>query len=226
MENLNIKIESSELITEGSKTIINFLKYNNIETLEQLLNIDETSLLKYDKLPLTYKYELKGLIDLLKYKYLNIPLIYDSYLEQELTSKDYGNGYIFINWPNNILSRMGFNQTECKDINQFATLYYKNRITILDIFKKYIEDNIDTYLTSSIKEKMSLHISSYKNNKLELIKNETNTQTYISLKKELKKLIEEKQKLEEQILFIQKQIIELNIDENTILENQKRNHKI
>ena len=213
MNTLDTKIESSMLITEGSIPIINFLKNNNIITINHLLNINIETILKKSKLSLTHKYELYGLINLLKCKYQNIPITHEINLETKLIIKNYGNQNIYIEWPNNILSKLGFNQIESKNINQFATLYCKKDMTIIDIFKKYINNNIDTYLTSIIKEKMSLHITSYNYTKLENNKNITYLEKYTYLKNKLEQLISKRNDIDNEIISIKNELLNLNIEE-------------
>lgn len=201
MENLeNIKIENTNLLSKDSITIHNIIELYKINNVKQLIDMFENNIISIAKTQKEYKYELNGLINLIKFKYLDITLNTDNYLNTALQCKNYISG-IYIEWPDNALSSMGFNKKECQKLDSFAKTIYKNGLTIHDVFTEYLKNNNinNDYVLS---EKILLHLKSYK------YKKETPLKDKIERNKQIEELIRERDSL-----YLEKYKIELRLEE-------------
>lgn len=177
-----------------------FFKRHNIKTLKDLFDLSDEEI-SQTKLSIQTKNELRGMIELLKYKYLNIPLIADEYLNQPFSFESPND--------NQQLIRMGFTTTERRLV--YGPLrnenVKKNQLTYLDVLKRV--NTKSPYLN----EKIRLYMESY---------SQKEEQGFW----ESKKLIESLKELTTELQFLQEKRNSLNlqIDEiqNQISELQNK----
>ena len=203
-----IELEKTNLFSKDSYAINNILKKFNIKTVKDFLDAYDIIVNK-KFITNDNRNEIKGLTDLLKFKYLDIPIISDAYLDTILESHYYDD-YIFIDWPKNSLSRMGFNNIECRTIDSFAKTHIKKNITIYNIFLAYIKyeykkSNINSN-NSVILEKILLLINSYKKRREDEIIFNNRKKELNLLKLELKNLLIRKNEINIKIEDVKKKI--------------------
>jgi len=161
MKKNKISLNSLEYYN-GHSSLYKIFEENKIYYVSQILN-DKLMQKIYLKLDKPYNYELLGFIDLIKYSYLNIPLITNQFLQH--------NYKIVINNTDN-LSRMGFNPRQKnhllytldkakQDLIDDMTLYDCFNLLITK-YSKILDNN---YSAKGIDIIIIKYLENYQNNK-------------------------------------------------------------
>lgn len=187
------------------------LRKNNITTVGQLFN-DKLMNELFINCHRSTRIQLRGFVSLLKYKYLNIPMVNNYVLEADCQNIGY-------------LRRLGFNEadiTKIRDISERYNLYQElESDKIYDLLKGFL-----IYSNQRFTEIINLNLASYDNEIQNTIEessdisneNESHTSSEIQaisiLRNQLSGLISVRDNLNEQILNLQQQIEILSDKQN------------
>ena len=189
----------------------NVLRKNNITTVGQLFD-DKLMNELFINCHRATRIQLRGFVSLLKYKYLNIPMVNNYVLEDDCQNIGY-------------LRRLGFNEadiTKIRDISERFNLYQElESDKIYDLLKGFL-----IHSNQRLTEIINLNLASYDNEIQDTIEessdisneNESHTSSEIQaisiLRNQLSGLISVRDNLNEQILNLQQQIEILSDKQN------------
>lgn len=162
-----------------SKVINDYLKANNIKTVNELLTLD------VDYIQDNYlKNLLRGLKDLLQYKYNYRPLPFDTYLNSLITFKYNDNAYLTVDFGIIDFDRMGLSFTEKLDLKAWAKILYNQydikEITLIELMKSFVKYGKDTNLA----KKLNVFIDYYDKDE-KMVKGENSISKLLYLKNKL-----------------------------------------
>ena len=132
-----------------NKVVIEFLGANNIKTVKDLKEYD------VDLIEDIYiKNQLRGLKDLLDYKFSYRPLPFDTFLNTNITYKYNDNAYLTVNFGIIDLNRMGISFSEQLDLKAWAKILYNQyetrEITLIELIKSFIKYGSDNPLSRKL----------------------------------------------------------------------------
>ena len=132
-----------------NKVVIEFLETNNIKTVKDLKNYD------IDLIEDVYiKNQLRGLKDLLDYKFSYRPLPFDTFLNTNITYKYNDNVYLTVNFGIIDFNRMGISFSEQLDLKAWAKVLYNQyetrEITLIELMKSFIKYGSDNILSRKL----------------------------------------------------------------------------
>lgn len=132
-----------------NKVVIEFLETNNIKTVKDLKNYD------IDLIEDVYiKNQLRGLKDLLDYKFSYRPLPFDTFLNTNITYKYNDNAYLTVNFGIIDFNRMGISFSEQLDLKAWAKVLYNQyetrEITLIELMKSFIKYGSDNILSRKL----------------------------------------------------------------------------
>ena len=162
-----------------NKVVNEYLEANNIKTVNDLLKLD------VDYIEDIYlKNLLRGLKDLLQYKYHYRPLPFDTYLNTLITFKYNDNAYLTVDFDIIDFHRMGISFSEQLDLKAWAKILYNQydvkEITLIELMKSFVKYGRDTNLA----KKLSVFIDYYDKDK-NIIKGENTMSKFFYLKSKL-----------------------------------------
>lgn len=162
-----------------NKVVNEYLEANNIKTVNDLLKLD------VDYIEDIYlKNLLRGLKDLLQYKYHYRPLPFDTYLNTLITFKYNDNAYLTVDFGIIDFHRMGISFSEQLDLKAWAKILYNQydvkEITLIELMKSFVKYGRDTNLA----KKLSVFIDYYDKDK-NIIKGENTMSKFFYLKSKL-----------------------------------------
>ena len=162
-----------------SKVVNDYLGANNIKTVDELLALD------VDYIEDKYlKNLLRGLKDLLQYKYHYRPLPFDTYLNTLITFKYNDNAYLTVDFDIIDFHRMGLSFSEKLDLKAWAKILYNQydvkEITLIELMKSFVKYGKDTNLA----KKLSVFIDYYEKDE-KMVKGENTMSNLLYLKNKL-----------------------------------------
>ena len=162
-----------------SKVVNDYLGANNIKTVDELLALD------VDYIEDKYlKNLLRGLKDLLQYKYHYRPLPFDTYLNTLITFKYNDNAYLTVDFDIIDFHRMGLSFSEKLDLKAWAKILYNQydvkEITLIELMKSFVKYGKDTNLA----KKLSVFIDYYEKDE-KMVKGENTMSKLLYLKNKL-----------------------------------------
>ena len=162
-----------------SKVVNDYLGANNIKTVDELLALD------VDYIEDKYlKNLLRGLKDLLQYKYHYRPLPFDTYLNTLITFKFNDNAYLTVDFDIIDFHRMGLSFSEKLDLKAWAKILYNQydvkEITLIELMKSFVKYGKDTNLA----KKLSVFIDYYEKDE-KMVKGENTMSKLLYLKNKL-----------------------------------------
>ena len=162
-----------------SKVVNDYLGANNIKTVDELLALD------VDYIEDKYlKNLLRGLKDLLQYKYHYRPLPFDTYLNTLITFKFNDNAYLTVDFGIIDFHRMGLSFSEKLDLKAWAKILYNQydvkEITLIELMKSFVKYGKDTNLA----KKLSVFIDYYEKDE-KMVKGENTMSKLLYLKNKL-----------------------------------------
>lgn len=210
-------LRDTGLLSDTSTELIEFLSVNEISTVAKFLECIDNDLFRYTTYSDTMN-EARGLADILKNKYFDIPLISDIYLDNDIELISFklpGGNYEMFGIKSKIkekttiytaINRLGFNDKErWRIISEYGERFSGNRL--IDIFKDILNEEYFKRENISIEDKVFfnkvLYIVSYWNNR-------NNQIIRLGLMNEIEKMLEELRILLEKKDLLDKQIYELN----------------
>ena len=133
-----------------NKVLLDYLEANNIKTLEDFYNID------IDMIEDIYiKNLLRGLKDLIQYKYSYKPLPFDTYLSSNITFKYNDNAYLTVDFGIIDFNRMGISFSEQLDLKAWAkvlyTQYNEKELTLIELMRSFIKYGKDLELSKKLR---------------------------------------------------------------------------
>lgn len=218
MENVNNDFTNLALIDTGlysnEGVFYEFFRRHNITSVAQLLDDDLVTYLKTTT-KTALKEELSGLVEVLRYKYLNAPLPQLSTLDQKVFTENF-NGYLTLNIN---FRKLGF----ARWVNHYAMLYAEKiennkidkshkDILLVDFLRNSLQNSLTTSKgnkkTIVYKNIATIYLEAYYN------KNITNINQLYQLREQLEKAILMRDQLDEQIAIISEKI-------DTLLEEEQ-----
>jgi len=208
-----ISLKDTGLLSNYSKNIALLLKKNNITTVEELFQFENTDAFVFIRHYKT-KNELMGLIELLKYKYLHQPLSTASYLEDVLVPQPINFKIQPNTYPDHLkdipFARMGFCSYEQDLIKEFA-LKIQQEITLYDLFCNIVSTIQENRKQKTIFQKvfihkliLYIHYDRFKNQSLE------EKEQWKLLRNELETIIKKRNQLDQQITLTTQELSLLN----------------
>ena len=162
-----------------NKVIKEFLEVNNIKTVNELREYD-VDLIE----DVNTKNQLRGLKDLLAYKYSYRPLPFDTFLNTNITYKFNDNAYLTVDFGIIDFTRMGLSFSEQLDLKAWAKILYNQyatrEITLIELMKSFVKYGND----STLIRKLSVYIEYYDKDK-EILKGENTMSKFFYLKSKL-----------------------------------------
>lgn len=169
-----------------NKIVNDYLEANNIKTVRDLLNLEVDYIPEID-----LKNLLRGLQNLLEYKYVYKPLPFDRYLGEKIKFKYKDNAYLTVDFGIIDFRRMGISFSEELDLKAWAkilhTQYDKKEISLIELMKSFIEYGRDTNLA----EKLNYFVEYYDKDQT-IIKGENTMSKYFYLRSKLDVMHERK----------------------------------
>ena len=167
-----------------NKVVNEYLEANNIKTVEELLKLD------VDYIEDVYlKNLLRGLKDLLQYKYHYKPLPFDTYLNTLVTFKFNDNAYLTVDFDIIDFHRMGLSFSEQLDLKAWAKILYSQydvkEITLIELMKSFVKYGKDTNLA----KKLNVFIDYYDKDK-KIVKGENTISKLMYLRSKLDDIYE------------------------------------
>lgn len=218
MENVNNDFTNLALIDTGlysnEGVFYEFFRRHNITSVAQLLDDDLVTYLKTTT-KTALKEELSGLVEVLRYKYLNEPLPQLSTLDQKVFAENF-NKHLTLNIN---FRKLGF----ARWVNHYAMLYAakieNNKIDkshkdilLVDFLRNSLQNSLTTTKgnkkTIVYKNIATIYLEAYYN------KNITNINQLYQLREQLEKAILMRDQLDEQIAIISEKI-------DTLLEEEQ-----
>ena len=149
-----------------NKVVIDYLEANNIKTVKELKEYD------IDLIEDIYiKNQLRGLKDLLDYKFSYRPLPFDTFLNTKITYKYNDNAYLTVNFGLIDFNRMGISFSEQLDLKAWAKVLYNQyetrEITLIELMKSFIKYGSDNTLS----RKLCVYVEYYDKDK-QIVKGE------------------------------------------------------
>ena len=170
-------------------------KKNEITKLHQVLN-DEEMYLIMEKCKSKTRRELSAFINLMKYKYLNVPITNDYLLERKIATTEYTIDETLIN--------LGFPSLCIKDLKSQIKMQGSEVLSfkVIDFFKRIINQGLCLDQTRKIIE---IYLDSYNKNN-QVINLDNNSEALVILKKQLEKLVVMRDNLDLEITNLKEQI--------------------
>jgi len=183
-----------ESIISNNVTVLNALEKNGITTIKDVLDFNEDSNLI--RMNVTTKSQVRGIIEMLKYKYGKEDLLVSALLTKPISYDKSGNlnGITFSD-----LYRMGFTRDDINTLclyNFGDILENENTIELIDFFRQFIQK----IHTKSIVNKMQLYIEYYEE------RMQKDSTELASKLQQLKSLYTKSKELEVQIKDIESQL--------------------
>ena len=143
-----------------NKVVMDFLIANNINRVSELNNYD-VDMLKERYL----KDMLRGIKDLIAFKYSFIPLPFDTYLRTNIKFTYNENAYLTVDFGDIDFHRMGLSLSEKLELKAWAKQKCNEEklteISFIDLLRSYVKDGKDEV----IKGKLSVYVEYYDYNK-------------------------------------------------------------
>ena len=143
-----------------NKVVMDFLIENNINRVSELNNYD-VDMLKERYL----KDMLRGIKDLIAFKYSFIPLPFDTYLRTNIKFTYNENAYLTVDFGDIDFHRMGLSLSEKLELKAWAKQKCNEEklteISFIDLLRSYVKDGKDEV----IKGKLSVYVEYYDYNK-------------------------------------------------------------
>lgn len=180
-----------------------------ITTLDQLFSAYDNGI--FNDMRRSGNRTIKGIIELLRYKYLNEPLVADDFLDNKVLESKQKEGSVKVI---NLLSRLGLTQDEILLFLSSIDLEYD--LTYLELFEKYISisrsdsslNNKDFVIQNNLMCKLRIIID-YRKNESEIISGKITSKTLEQMESVLSTLINRRDSLNETISLLMDEITDL-----------------
>ncbi len=163
-------------LLNDNKIVNEYLEANNIKTVKDLINLEVDYIKEVD-----LKNMLRGLQNLLEYKYSSRPLPFDAFLKENIKFKYNDNAYLTVDFGIIDFRRMGISFSEELDLKAWAkimnTQYDKKEITLIELMKSFVLYGKDTKLA----EKLDYFIDYY-DKAQEILKSENTMSKFFYLR--------------------------------------------
>ncbi len=163
-------------LLNDNKIVNEYLEANNIKTVKDLINLEVDYIKEVD-----LKNMLRGLQNLLEYKYSSRPLPFDAFLKENIKFKYNDNAYLTVDFGIIDFRRMGISFSEELDLKAWAkimnTQYDKKEITLIELMKSFVLYGKDTKLA----EKLDYFIDYYDKDQ-EILKSENTMSKFFYLR--------------------------------------------
>lgn len=203
---INLYIGDEKNVKHVIPTLLEELE---ITTLEQLfLAYDEG---KFNDMRRSGNRTIKGVVELLRYVYLNEPLVADEFLDNKVIESYQENGSVKVI---NLLSRLGLTQDEI--LLFLSAIDLESNLTYIELFEQYISssycnsslNNKDAILQNNLMSKLRIIIE-YRKKENEFVLGKQSSKTLEQMETVLSTLINRRDSLNETISLLMNEITDL-----------------